>query len=184
MGLTKRKDSYYVEFQILDDGKVLSLAPPGTGKLKRWKVCSRNRRTAEDMEGIIRTRLLTGQEVSRRAAKAKAITFREWAGIYLNLESVKRLNTYEDRKLKVQNLVEFFGDKLLVALTPDDVAQYRATRVQYRRITCVQCQALVTRAACGKCGWVRTEAGKQPSVQTINHDHTALTHMLNVAKGH
>ena len=35
MGLTKRKDSYSVEFPVLDDGKVLKLAPPGTGKLRR-----------------------------------------------------------------------------------------------------------------------------------------------------
>ena len=26
MGLTKRKDGYYVEFRVLDDGKTLSLA--------------------------------------------------------------------------------------------------------------------------------------------------------------
>lgn len=35
MGLTKRKDSYYVEFPVLDDGKALRLAPPGMGKLRR-----------------------------------------------------------------------------------------------------------------------------------------------------
>ena len=31
MGLTKRKDSYYVEFQVLDDGEVLKLASGGGG---------------------------------------------------------------------------------------------------------------------------------------------------------
>ena len=36
MGLTKRKDGYYVEFRVLDDGKTLTLARgvPGA-KLKR-----------------------------------------------------------------------------------------------------------------------------------------------------
>lgn len=38
MGLTKRKDGWYVEFPVMDDGKVLQLArgTPGA-KLKRWK---------------------------------------------------------------------------------------------------------------------------------------------------
>ena len=31
MGLTRRKDSYYVEFPVFDDGKHLRLAPPGGG---------------------------------------------------------------------------------------------------------------------------------------------------------
>ena len=47
MGLTKRKDSYYVEFHVLDDGKTLTLAPcVSGGKLKRWKVGSLNRTVA------------------------------------------------------------------------------------------------------------------------------------------
>ena len=142
---------------MLDDGKLLSLATPGTAKLKRWKVGSRNRRAAEQYEAIVKTRILTGQEVSRTAARARAVTFREWAETYLDLETVKRLNTYEDGKLKVRNLVEFFGDKPLMAITPEDVAQYRAARVQYRRIECPQCQALVTRVACNKCGWQSNE---------------------------
>ena len=36
MGLTKRRDSYYVEFRVLDDGKALRLAHVGVGgRLKR-----------------------------------------------------------------------------------------------------------------------------------------------------
>ncbi len=39
MGLNKRKDSYYVEFPVLDDGKTFSLARRSDGaQLKRWKV--------------------------------------------------------------------------------------------------------------------------------------------------
>jgi len=38
MGLTRRKDSYYVEFSLLDDGEVLNLASEG-------------RRAAETLDG-------------------------------------------------------------------------------------------------------------------------------------
>ena len=39
MRLTKRKDSYYVEFPALDNGKILTLARGIAGaKLKRLKV--------------------------------------------------------------------------------------------------------------------------------------------------
>ena len=31
MGLTRRKDGYYVEFRVLDDGKTLALAHRDTG---------------------------------------------------------------------------------------------------------------------------------------------------------
>src|SRR5688572_2825353 len=130
MGLTKRKDSYYIEFHVLDDGKTLTLAPLGRGKLKRWKVGSGNRRVAHDQEAVIKTRLLTGQEISPSVAKTQSVTFREWADVYLGLAEVKKLNSYVDRKLKVRNLVEFFGDTPLNAITPEDVAQYRDARVQ------------------------------------------------------
>ena len=38
MGLTRRKDGYYVEFPVLDDGKTLTLAKgiPGA-RIRRWK---------------------------------------------------------------------------------------------------------------------------------------------------
>jgi len=39
MGLTKRKDSYYVEFLVMDDGKTLTLARSiQDARLKRWKI--------------------------------------------------------------------------------------------------------------------------------------------------
>jgi hypothetical protein len=110
MGLTKRKDSYYVEFAVLDDGTVLSLASPGTGKLKRWKVGSRNRRVAQDHEALIKTRLMTGREASPCVARSKAMTFRAWAQQYLNLEQVTKLRGYAIRKLYVDNLTRFFGE--------------------------------------------------------------------------
>jgi hypothetical protein len=47
MGLTKRKDGWYVEFPVVDDGKVLTLArgTPGA-KLKRWKTLIPNKTLA------------------------------------------------------------------------------------------------------------------------------------------
>ncbi len=182
MGLTKRKDSYYVEFSVLDDGKVLRLAPSGTGKIKRWKVGSCNRGHAKDQEAMIKTRLLSGGEPSPSVARTQAVTFRQWANIYLDIEEVKKITTYEDRKLKVSHLVEFFGDKPLVAITPEDVAMYREQRVQYKRMSCSICKKPVLRAMCRGCGWQRADKPLPVSMQTINHDHTALTHMLNIAR--
>ena len=182
MGLTRRKDSYYVEFHVFDDGKHLRIAPQGAGKLKRWKVGSRNQRSAKDQEGVIRTRLLAGQMVSPSAARAQAVTFREWAETYLGLEEIRKLNTYEDRKLKVGHLVEYFGDRPLLSITPEDVAAYRAQRMRYSMTTCAGCQKFIGRATCPGCGWKRPDSPVPASVQTVNHDHTALTHMFNVAK--
>jgi len=182
MGMTKRKDSYYVEFPVVDNGKFLTLAPPGTGKIKRWKVGSRHRGYAKDQEAIIKTRLLSGQEPSPSVARVQAMTFSQWAKIYLELEEVKKITTYADRRLKVRHLVEFFGDKPLVAITPEDVAMYRQQRGQYKRIPCPSCNKLVTRSVCLRCGWKRKDLPVPVSLQTINHDHTALTHMLNIAR--
>ena len=52
MGLTKRKDSYYVEFHVLDDGRtpVCSQRVSG-GKLKRWKVGSVNKTRCQTARG-------------------------------------------------------------------------------------------------------------------------------------
>jgi integrase len=110
------------------------------------------------------------------------MTFSRWAKIYLELEEVKKITTYEDRKLKVRHLVEFFGDKPLAAITPEDVAMYREQRGQYKRVPCPTCTKIVTRALCRGCGWKRADRALPVSMQTINHDHTALTHMLNVAR--
>ncbi|MEP6889813.1 MAG: site-specific integrase [Nitrospirota bacterium] len=182
MGLTKRKDSYYVEFPVMDDGKVLRLAPPGTGKLKRWKVGSRNRGYAKDQEAVIKTRLLAGQMLSPAVERAQAVSFCEWAETYLGLEEVRKLATYADRRLKVGHLVEFFGDRPLASITPDDVAAYRDQRVQYPRVACGNCRKPLGKAVCSACGWKRTDSSLSVSMQTINHDHTALTHMFNVAR--
>ena len=182
MGLTKRKDSYYVEFPVLDNGKTLTLAPPGAGKLKRWKVGNLNRRCAKDQEALIKTRLMSGQEASPLVTRTQAMTFRKWADVYLSLEEVKALDSYATRKICAMHLVDFIGDKLLQDITPDDVREYRAQRQQFRAITCGQCgKKYLRRKRCVR-GWVRQDAGKPVSVQTVNHDHSTLITMLNVAR--
>src|SRR4029077_17890949 len=99
MGLTKRKDSYYVEFSVLDDGEALKLASGGGGQLKRWKVGSLNKKVAKKKEGSVKTQLLKGQISSPGKARTESVTFRQWAKQYLALEPVKQLRGYPIRKL-------------------------------------------------------------------------------------
>lgn len=156
MGLTKRKGSYYVEFRVLDDGQVLKLASGGGGQLKRWKVGSLHKTVAKQQEAIVKTKLLSGQLISPQKAKAESVTFRQWADQYLELEQVKKLRSYRMRRDHVRNLTYFFQNKPLGAITPEDVRRYRQQRVGPK--------------------------GRPLAIQTINHDHTALVHMLNVAR--
>lgn len=157
MGLTKRKDSYYVEFSVVDDGRVLKLSSGGGGHLKRWKVGSLNKTMAKQQEAIIKTRLLSGQVVSPSVENAQSITFRQWAERYLDLEEIQRLRSRKDRVNVVRlQLIPFFGHKYLTAITPEDVEAYRAQRTKRN--------------------------GDRVSVQTINNDHIILKHCLNVAR--
>ena len=62
MGLTKRKDGWYVEFRVVDDDKVLSLSPGGTiGRMKRWKTGTTNKTVAKQWEAKLKTDLLMGK---------------------------------------------------------------------------------------------------------------------------
>ncbi len=156
MGLTKRRDSYYVEFRVIDspDGKSLALAPgvPGA-RLKRWKVGCLNRTIAKETEAAIRTNLLLGKVISQQA---KPILFKEWAKTYLDLESVRTLRSYQDRlEIVERQLIPFFGAKILSEIKPADVETYRGQRTKRN--------------------------GKPASTQTVNNDHTVLKHCLNVA---
>lgn len=156
MGLTKRRDSYYVEFRVIDseDGKSLVLASgvPGARK-KRWKVGCLNKTIAREMEAAIKTRILLRQEPSERG---KPILFKEWAKTYLELETVKTLRSYQDRvEIMERQLVPFFGGKILTEIKPADVERYRAER--------------------------KKRDGTKASTQTINNDHIVLKHALNVA---
>jgi integrase len=156
MGLTKRRDSYYVEFRVIEseDGKSLILASgvPGARK-KRWKVGCLNKTIAREMEAAIKTRLLLGHE---KTEQAKPVLFREWAKAYLELESVKILRSYQDRvEIMEKQLVPFFGGKILTSIVPQDVETYRGQR--------------------------KKQDGNPASIQTVNNDHIVLKHCLNVA---
>ena len=154
MGLTRRKDSYYVEFRVLDDGKTLRLATGVAGaRLKRWKVGSLNRTTAKQQEAIIKTDLMKGIVQS---PQTRVMTFKEWGTAYLALEEVRRLRSYKDREdIVLHQLVPYFGGMLLTEIKASDIEEYRAQR--------------------------RKRDGSMPSLQTINNDHTVLKHCLNVA---
>lgn len=105
------------------------------------------------MESVIKTRLLLGQEKSEQA---KPVLFKEWAKTYLELEEVKTLRSFVGRSHSIEcHLVPFFGGKLLSEIRPEDVEGFRAQRKKLN--------------------------GKPASIQTINHDHVALKHCLNVA---
>jgi integrase len=154
MGLTKRKDSYYVEFPVLDDGKTLRLATfVAGGRLKRWKVGSLNKTTARQQEAIIKTDLMKGIVQS---PQNKVMTFKEWGMAYLALEEVRRLRSYKDREeIVLHQLVPYFGGMLLTEVKARDVEDFRTKRCK--------------------------RDGSTPSLQTINNDHTVLKHCLNVA---
>src|SRR6476646_8184068 len=127
MGLTKRKDSYYVEFRVIDNGETLTLARGIAGaKLKRWKVGSLNRTAAKQQEALIKTELMKGPAKSERVVP---VLFSEWALAYLGLEEVKTLSTSQDRYESVHyQLNPFFGSKLLSDIAPGDVEAFRAQR--------------------------------------------------------
>lgn len=156
MGLTKRPDSYYVEFRVMDspDGKSLVLASGVQGaRKKRWKVGCLNKTAAKEMESAIKTRLLLGQETSEHA---RPVLFKEWAKTYLDLEVVKTLRSYQDRvEIMGRQLVPYFGAKILSEIRPADVEAFRGQR--------------------------RKRNGEKASTQTINNDHVVLKHCLNVA---
>ncbi len=156
MGLTKRKDSFYVEFRVItaEDGKTLRLASGVQGaKLKRWKVGCLNRTVAKEMEATIKTNLMLGKVLTE---EAKPVLFSEWAKEYLNLEEVRSLRSYQDRiEIVDKQLVPFFGKKIITEVTPEDVRAFRGQR--------------------------KRRDGEQASLQTVNNDHIVLKHCLNVA---
>jgi integrase len=153
MGLTKRKDSYYVEFSVLDDGKALTLAPRRSGgKLKRWKVGCANKTMAQQQEAIIKTKLLSGAMSSERVHKT-VMTLGQWAEEYKAIEEVAQLRSYKERCQRIDNvIVPFFGsNRLLQDLTAQDMEAFRQER------------------------------GKGRAVATVNVDHSYVKHMLKQA---
>jgi len=105
------------------------------------------------MESTIRTCLFLGQE---RSDRAKPVFFKDWAKTYLELEEVKSLRSFVARSHIVEgHLGPFFGRKILSEIRPQDVEAFRGQR--------------------------KKNDGNPASVQTVNHDHIALKHCLNVA---
>ena len=153
MGLNKRKDGYYVEFRVLDDGKTLSLASGVRGaKLKRWKVGCANKTIAQRQDAIIKTALLTGAMPSERVQKT-VTTLGQWAEEYKAIEEVTRLRSYKERCQRIDKvIVSFFGsNRLLQDLTAKDVEAFRQER------------------------------GRGRAVATVNVDHSYFKHMLKQA---
>jgi integrase len=153
VGLNKRKDGYYVEFRVLDDGKTLSLASGAQGaKLKRWKVGCANKTIAQQQAAIIKTKLLSGAMPSERVHKT-VMTLGQWAEEYKAIDEVTRLRSYKERCQRIDNvIVPFFGSKrLLHDLTAKDVEAFRQER------------------------------GKGRAVATVNVDHSYVKHMLKQA---
>jgi integrase len=150
MGLTRRADSYYVGFRVLDNGKALELAGGVQGaKLKRWKVGCTNKTTAKQHEAIIKSKLLSGTVASDRAQHT-SMTLGQWSQVYTAIEEVRAIRTYRERCQRInQTLVPFFGaHKLLQDITVRDVEAFRQER------------------------------GKGRSLSTVNVDHNIFKHML------
>ena len=158
MGLTRRRDSYYVEFPVLDDGKALTLARgvPGA-KLKRWKVGSLNRTLAKQQEAIIKTDLMKGLVKSDRLQGP--MTFRMLAESYLEAPEIKRQANYRGKEATVRNLLSpTFGDRLIDSITPAMVEGYREQRRTHKGVE-----------------------GTTIKVATINRDLALLKHILGRA---
>jgi integrase len=151
MGLTKRRDSYYVEFPVRDDGRTLTLARGSPGaNLKRWKVGSLNKTLAKQQEAMIKTDLLKGVIKSEQIEAPK--TFSQWAAEYLQIEEVRRLRSYRERSQRIEKVLKpLFGKKLLPDLTVRDIEEFRNVR------------------------------GVGRALSTVNVDHTILRHMLKHA---
>ena len=83
MGLTKRKDSYYVEFPVIVEGGKLWLARGVPhARLKRWKVGCRNKEVAKEQEGIRRTQLLEGLPIEAEIPPS-IVTFGDYSEMWL-----------------------------------------------------------------------------------------------------
>jgi len=159
MGLTKRKDGYYVEFPVLDDGKTVTLARgvPGA-RVKRWKTGTTNRTLAKQQEALIKTDLMKG--IVKSDQVQGPMTFKALAEAYLASPDIKRQACYRWKDQTVKSrLLPTFGDRLIQAITPGMIEDYREQR--------------------------RTEQGYQGTtvkVATINRDLALLKHLFSFAQ--
>ena len=130
MGLTKRKDGWYVEFPVIDDGKVLHLArgTPGA-RIKRWRVGCCNKEYAANQEAKYKTDLIMGNlESARHPGK---MTFAALGKKYLDSPTVLKQRTYQWKKSIIEDrLIPAFGEKFLDQISPLMIEQYREKRMQ------------------------------------------------------
>jgi integrase len=130
MGLTKRKDGWYVEFPVVDDGKVLSLArgTPGA-KLKRWKTLTTNKTMAKQQEAMIKTALMKGE---MKSAKCQNLfSFKELAKFYLSHPTVQRQRTLRWKKVTIEKqFLPHFGTNSIGCITASMIESFRAGRLK------------------------------------------------------
>jgi integrase len=128
MGLTKRKDGWYVEFPVIDDGKVLTLArgTPGA-KLKRRKTLTPNKTMAKQQEAKIKTDLMMGRIKSVEDGQTR--TFRFLATQYLQLADIQRQSSCSWKQTAInKRFLPFFGTKVLCGITTTHIEAYRDNR--------------------------------------------------------
>ncbi|MCZ6800494.1 MAG: tyrosine-type recombinase/integrase, partial [Nitrospirae bacterium] len=130
MGLTKRKDGWYVEFPVIDEGKVLTLArgTPGA-KVKRWKTYTHNKTVAKQQEAMIKTDLMKGGIKGEKGRQP--ITFKGLAEFYLARPEVKRHATYKWKDSTIRtHFVPVFQSTHLQDITPLMIEAFRESRRQ------------------------------------------------------
>ncbi len=129
MGLTKRKDGWYVEFPVVDDGKVLTLArgTPGA-KLKRWKTLTTNKTVANQQEAKIKTDLMMGKISSERLKGP--MTFKALTIVYLADPKIQRQRIYLKKTnwITKRFLPAFGAPTLLSNITEDQIEHYLESR--------------------------------------------------------
>ncbi len=162
MGLTKRKDSYYIEFPVIDDGKTLKLARGVLGaKLKRWSAKTTNRTVAREQEAMIMNDLMKERLPGKRAKTQAQMTFKALAHSYVASPPIKRQACYRWKVNAIENyLLPVFCDRLLTTITPGMIEGYLSQR----------------RMCIGR-------YGKSITTGTVNHDLALLKSMFSFALG-
>jgi len=132
MGLTRRKDGWYVEFPVLDDGKTLTLAggTPGA-KIKRWKTGTPNRTIAKQQGALIKTDLM--KELVKSERVQGSVTFRALADASLSSPDIRRHATYKWKVATVgERFVPHLGHQFIDAVSPRMVEAFREEMPQQK----------------------------------------------------
>lgn len=164
MGLTKRKDSYYVEFRVYDDGKTLSLARHEHGtKLKRWKVNSLSKSLAKQQEAMIKTDLMKG--LIKSSQTTAVTTFKMLSDAYLALPRIMEQANYARKKMWVeQRFLPLFGaNKPISEITAEIIeSYYRQRRDEASLATANRELAAIKHIFSWACGTARKMPLSQP----------------------